>query len=121
VIDPTSWVGSKATQEVTQDNRLRSAAGAYKALHEMLVRCGEVGKERCSFAEQGDPVANFEVLAERLKVKPAEIDDGLGAAPGARTARARADQTRSDHRPPADLPKQLPPVTVPAPLAQALR
>jgi hypothetical protein len=82
VIDPTSWVGSKATQEVTQDNRLRSAAGAYKALHEMLVRCGEVGKERCSFAEQGDPVANFEVLAERLKVKPAEIDDGLGAAPG---------------------------------------
>ncbi len=74
VIDPTSWVGDKATQDTLLDDRLRSADGAYKALREILVRCDRAGGQLCAFAA-GDPVANFATLAERLKAKPLVIDD----------------------------------------------
>jgi len=43
VINPVSWVGTAATAGTIQDERLRSADGAYKALHEILVRCGKQG------------------------------------------------------------------------------
>ncbi|WP_207934356.1 alpha/beta hydrolase [Actinomadura sp. KC06] len=74
IINPVSWTGTKKTQDQILDDRLRSADGAYKALRELLVRCGKAGKEACAFAEFGDPVKNFGVLAERLKAKPADIE-----------------------------------------------
>jgi hypothetical protein len=57
------------------DDRLRSADGAYKALHEILVRCGKAGEKACEFAKGGDPVKKFATLAERLRKKPAIIDE----------------------------------------------
>ncbi|MES9543647.1 MULTISPECIES: alpha/beta fold hydrolase [unclassified Actinomadura] len=74
VIDPVSWVGTRKTAGQILDDRLRSADGAYKALREILVRCGKAGKAKCTFAAYGDPVKNFDVLAKRLKAKPADIE-----------------------------------------------
>ncbi|TDD93440.1 alpha/beta hydrolase [Actinomadura rubrisoli] len=74
VINPVSWVGTPKTADEILDDRLRSADGAYKALREILVRCGKAGKAKCKFAEYGDPVRNFDVLANRLKAKPADIN-----------------------------------------------
>jgi pimeloyl-ACP methyl ester carboxylesterase len=77
VINPVNWVGSRATRETIQDERLRSADGAYKALREILVRCDRAGGSKCSFAT-GDPVANFDLIARRLKARPVVVDDGQG-------------------------------------------
>jgi pimeloyl-ACP methyl ester carboxylesterase len=74
VINPVSWVGTDKTAGQIVDDRLRSADGAYKALHEILVRCAKAGTDKCSFAKFGDPVKNFDVLAKRLKAKPADLD-----------------------------------------------
>ena len=75
VINPVSWVGTAATAGTIQDERLRSADGAYKALHEILVRCGKQGTKYCRFADGGgDPVAKFETLAQRLRAKPVTVD-----------------------------------------------
>ncbi|MUN38703.1 alpha/beta hydrolase [Actinomadura litoris] len=74
VLNPVSWAGTRATGGQLLDDRLKSADGSYKALKEMLVRCGKAGKKRCSFAAYGDPVKNFDVLAKRLKAKPVEIE-----------------------------------------------
>ncbi|WP_218004822.1 alpha/beta hydrolase [Actinomadura macra] len=74
VINPVSWTGTPKTADQTLDDRLLSADGAYKALREILVRCGKAGKTKCQFAAYGDPVKNFDVLAKRLKTKPADID-----------------------------------------------
>ncbi|TMR03773.1 alpha/beta hydrolase [Actinomadura soli] len=74
ILNPVSWTGTKKTENEILDDRLRSADGAYKALKEILVRCGKAGKPACAFAEFGDPVKNFDVLAGRLKAKPADID-----------------------------------------------
>ncbi|WP_205718469.1 alpha/beta hydrolase [Actinomadura sp. WMMA1423] len=89
VIDPVSWVGTRKTAGRILDDRLRSADGAYKALREILVRCGKAGKKKCEFAAYGDPVKNFEVLAKRLKAGPVDVDgdkvtyaDFIGAALG---------------------------------------
>jgi pimeloyl-ACP methyl ester carboxylesterase len=75
VINPVSWVGTAATGETVQDDRLRSADGAYRALREILVRCGKQGPAYCRFADGGDPVAKFETLARRLRAKPVTVDD----------------------------------------------
>jgi pimeloyl-ACP methyl ester carboxylesterase len=69
VINPTAWVGSSRTKNVVQDDRLRSADGAYKALMEILKRCQQAGEEYCEFAA-GDPVARFATITRRLKAKP---------------------------------------------------
>ncbi|TDB85472.1 alpha/beta hydrolase [Actinomadura sp. KC216] len=74
VLNPVSWAGTEKTRGQILDDRLRSADGAYKALKEVLVRCGKAGEEKCAFAKFGDPVKNFDVLANRLKAKPADID-----------------------------------------------
>jgi len=74
VINPNAWVGRKATEDMTLDDRLRSADGAYRALHEILVRCDKAGGKLCSFAG-GDPIANFATVAKRLKAKPLVITD----------------------------------------------
>jgi pimeloyl-ACP methyl ester carboxylesterase len=77
VIDPVTWVGTDDTARQILDDRLLSADGAYKALHEILVRCGKAGTAYCTFAAGGgDPVQKFEVLAQRLRDKPAVISDG---------------------------------------------
>ncbi|GAB1640619.1 alpha/beta hydrolase [Krasilnikovia sp. MM14-A1259] len=74
VINPVSWTGTAATRDMILDDRLRSADGAYKALHEILVRCDRAGGTRCVFA-MGDPVANFALIARRLRAKPLVYDD----------------------------------------------
>ncbi|MEV1142505.1 alpha/beta hydrolase [Micromonospora sp. NPDC049799] len=73
VLDPTAWVGRKGDNR-SQEDRLRSAQGAYAALREILVRCEKAGEELCSLAA-GDPVASFDLVATRLRAKPAVIDD----------------------------------------------
>ena len=76
VINPVDWVGSTATRNMTQDDRLGSAAGAYRALIEILRRCGKAGKTHCPFAG-GDPVRSFEAIAARLRTGPVVIKDPL--------------------------------------------
>lgn len=75
VINPVSWVGTAATANTIQGERLRSADGAHKALRELLVRCGKQGPKYCRFADGGgDPVAKFATLAQRLRTKPVTVD-----------------------------------------------
>jgi pimeloyl-ACP methyl ester carboxylesterase len=74
VINPVAWVGTRATREIIQDDRLRSADGAYKALREILVRCDKAGGALCRFAP-GNPVKNFDLIATRLKARPVVLED----------------------------------------------
>jgi pimeloyl-ACP methyl ester carboxylesterase len=76
VIDPVNWVGSNATRDMTQDERLGSAAGAYRALIEILRRCDTAGEAYCPFAA-GDPVRSFEAIAARLRTGPVVVKDPL--------------------------------------------
>lgn len=77
VINPVSWVGTKKTQNIIQDDRLRSADGAYKALAEILKRCRVAGPDYCEFAAHGDPVRNFAVITNQLKAKPIVLGESL--------------------------------------------
>lgn len=78
VLDPIGWAGTTATRNVPVTDRIRSGDGAAKALREILVRCDRAGGQRCVFAA-GDPVANFELIANRLKVRPiSEVDPFTG-------------------------------------------
>jgi len=74
VINPLAWVGN--TQEIL-DERMHSAEGAYRALHEILTRCDKVGETYCAFAA-GDPVKNFDIIAQKLRIKPVVITDETG-------------------------------------------
>jgi pimeloyl-ACP methyl ester carboxylesterase len=74
VINPKSWAGDKDTRETILDDRLRSADGAYKALREILERCGKAGAGVCAFAAAGDPVKTFDKLAKRLRAKPLVVE-----------------------------------------------
>jgi pimeloyl-ACP methyl ester carboxylesterase len=74
VLDPVAWAGTKATQNTPVTDRLRSGEGAYKALREILVRCDRAGGSLCSFA-LGDPVKNFDLVAQRLKKSPLVDED----------------------------------------------
>ena len=76
VINPVDWVGSAATRDMTQDDRLGSAAGAHRALIEILRRCDKAGKTHCPFAD-GDPVRSFEAIAARLRTGPVVVKDPL--------------------------------------------
>jgi pimeloyl-ACP methyl ester carboxylesterase len=78
VLDPIAWVGTPATASRPQSDRLRSADGASKALLQLLRLCDHAGEQRCKFAA-GDPVANFDLLANRLKKSPLAILDPSGA------------------------------------------
>lgn len=71
VIDPRAWVGN--TSQIL-DARMHSADGAYRALHEILVRCGQVGPDYCAFAGGGDPLTKLDQIAQALKKKPVVID-----------------------------------------------
>jgi pimeloyl-ACP methyl ester carboxylesterase len=68
VIYPKAWVGSAATGGQVQDDRLRSADGAWKALLEILRRCDRAGAVKCAFSES--PLRQFRELAVRLQRKP---------------------------------------------------
>ncbi|MEU5946517.1 alpha/beta hydrolase [Micromonospora sp. NPDC047465] len=74
VLDADAWVGRGRARTLSQEDRLRSAQGAYKALREILVRCDRAGAEVCPLA-QGDPLASFELVAQRLRAKPLVIED----------------------------------------------
>jgi pimeloyl-ACP methyl ester carboxylesterase len=74
VIDPIGWAGTKATAKQPSSDRIHSADGATKALHEILVRCDKAGGQLCAFAP-GNPVTNFDLVAKRLKAHPLEIED----------------------------------------------
>ena len=74
VLDPEAWAGTKSNASQPLEARLDSAAGAWRALHEILVRCDKVGGTRCSFAA-GDPVANLRLIADRLRAHPVVITD----------------------------------------------
>ncbi|MDG4804244.1 alpha/beta fold hydrolase [Micromonospora sp. WMMD980] len=75
VLNPNAWVGQGKARNQLQETRLRSADGAYRALHEILVRCGKVGPAKCELAAKGNPVAAYETVAKRLRKKPVVIDD----------------------------------------------
>ncbi|PZF96720.1 alpha/beta hydrolase [Micromonospora deserti] len=74
VLNPHAWVGRGAARNLAQEDRLRSAQGAYRALHEILVRCDKAGEEACPLAA-GDPLASYELVAKRLRAEPLMIDD----------------------------------------------
>jgi pimeloyl-ACP methyl ester carboxylesterase len=78
VINPKSWTGTPQNQGTLQDDRLRSADGAYRALRTLLIRCDRVGLKRCVFAT-GDPQRHFAAIARKLRAKPLVLgkdDDG---------------------------------------------
>lgn len=74
VLNPNAWVGQGTARDQLQETRLRSADGAYRALHEILVRCGRAGPEKCALAS-GDPVRAFDTVARRLRKQPLVVDD----------------------------------------------
>ncbi|WP_433306424.1 alpha/beta hydrolase [Actinoplanes sp. CA-030573] len=78
VLDPEHWVGTKKTANLEQDARLHSADGAYRALQEILKRCDKAGEKYCAFAA-GNPVKNFDVIAQKLRAKPLVVSDENGS------------------------------------------
>ncbi|MDQ1292421.1 MAG: alpha/beta hydrolase [Actinomycetota bacterium] len=78
VIDPVAWAGTSKTASTVLDERLRSHEGAYKALKEILTRCGAATTAQCPLAGT-DVVATFDALAERLKKEPATFTTEDGA------------------------------------------
>jgi pimeloyl-ACP methyl ester carboxylesterase len=78
VIDPVAWRGTPATASRPQTDRLRSADGAYRALRRMLVLCDRAGGAKCRFAG-GDPVANYDLIARRLRKHPLLLDEMDGS------------------------------------------
>jgi pimeloyl-ACP methyl ester carboxylesterase len=74
VIDPVTWAGTDKTRNLFLDERMHSADGAYRALVEVLKRCAKAGPKYCAFSA-GDPVRNFDVIAQKLRAKPLVVDD----------------------------------------------
>ncbi|HEY5785967.1 MAG TPA: alpha/beta hydrolase [Microlunatus sp.] len=78
VLDPVKWAGTKKTASTPIGARLGSAEGASKALREVLVRCDKAGPTKCRFSD-GNPVANYEKIAQRLRRGPLyEVDPDTG-------------------------------------------
>jgi pimeloyl-ACP methyl ester carboxylesterase len=78
VINPVNWVGTSRTQNTIQDDRMRSADGASKALKELLKRCGLAGPDYCELAADGDPATRFAAVADKLKTDPIVLPDFFG-------------------------------------------
>ena len=74
VLDPVAWAGDKSNVDQPLELRLNSSGGAAKVLREILVRCDRVGGAKCRFAA-GDPVANTQLIGERLRAAPVVIED----------------------------------------------
>jgi pimeloyl-ACP methyl ester carboxylesterase len=94
VVDPVAWVGTPATASRPQFDRLRSADGATKALHQILTLCDKAGEKKCRFAA-GDPVAHYDVIANRLKKTPLLLKDPAGGPPLRFTYAALVSSTMS--------------------------
>ncbi len=62
------------SRPVRQTDRIRSADGAAKALHQILVLCDKAGGQKCRFSP-GNPVVNYDVVANRLKKTPLVFTD----------------------------------------------
>ncbi len=77
VLDPAGWQGRAATAGIPQTQRIASGDGAWKALREILKRCGEKGPKYCYLAQRSsNPVALFDSFAKKLKAKPIDLGDG---------------------------------------------
>ncbi|WBB78826.1 alpha/beta hydrolase [Micromonospora sp. WMMD882] len=74
VLGPREWVGKPNSAATTQEDRLRSGEGAYRALREVLARCAKAGAAGCPLGG-GDPAASFDLVAQRLRAKPVVIED----------------------------------------------
>lgn len=77
VLDPVKWAGTATTQSTPIAMRLESAQGTSKALRKALELCKQAGPTKCRFSA-GDPVANFETIAARLREAPLVISDPEG-------------------------------------------
>jgi pimeloyl-ACP methyl ester carboxylesterase len=71
VVYPRAWVGGGGTAGQIQDDRLRSADGAWKAFAELMRRCAAAGPAKCRFSDH--PLRRFRVLTDRLKMKPVAL------------------------------------------------
>ncbi|MFT4164050.1 MAG: alpha/beta hydrolase [Microlunatus sp.] len=81
VLAPVKWAGTKSSQSTPIAMRLESAQGTSKVLRQALVLCRQAGPTKCRFSA-GDPVANFETIAQRLRKAPVEIPFAEGNAGG---------------------------------------
>jgi hypothetical protein len=81
VVDPIAWTGTPATTSRPQFDRLGSADGSSEALLQILKLCKQAGEQKCLFAAAGDPVANFDLIANRLKKTPLLLEDPFGGPP----------------------------------------
>ncbi|MFI7523689.1 alpha/beta hydrolase [Micromonospora globbae] len=73
VLDATTWVGRGKGRNLLQEDRMRSAQGAYRALSEILTRCDAAGPAACPVA--GDAAGTYDLVAKRLRAKPVVIED----------------------------------------------
>ncbi len=76
VVNPIAWAGYQKTKNISLDDRLRSADGAWAALKEIFRRCDAAGATHCALA--GHSAAKFAAVAARLKKAPLY----LGYIPG---------------------------------------
>jgi pimeloyl-ACP methyl ester carboxylesterase len=95
VVDPIAWVGTPATASLPTFDRLRSADASSRALRQILTLCDRAGEQRCRFAAAGDPVANYDLLANRLKKTPVMMPDPAGGPPVKVTYAVMVDATLS--------------------------
>jgi pimeloyl-ACP methyl ester carboxylesterase len=93
VVDPIAWAGTPATASRPTFDRLRSADAASRALRQILTLCDRAGEQKCRFAAAGDPVANYDLLADRLKKTPVMLPDPAGGPPVKLTYAVMVSQT----------------------------
>ncbi|WBB66004.1 alpha/beta hydrolase [Micromonospora sp. WMMD812] len=73
VLDPRAWLGKGTARDLGQEDRMRSAEGAHRALREILARCDAAGPA-CPLPGGGSAAA-FELVAQRLRANPLVIED----------------------------------------------
>ncbi|TDC31762.1 alpha/beta hydrolase [Micromonospora sp. 15K316] len=73
VLDPYAWLGKGKARDLLQEDRMRSAQGAFQALSEILERCDAAGPAACPIA--GGAAGKYELVAQRLRAKPLVIED----------------------------------------------
>jgi pimeloyl-ACP methyl ester carboxylesterase len=79
IVDPQALVGTPATADDPMFDRIGSAAASFRALHELLERCQQVGRSLCSFADADTP-ARFDELAAQLRAHPLRLAAAGAAA-----------------------------------------
>lgn len=79
IVDPVAYAGTPATANTPAFDRFGAPAASYRALEELLTRCGQAGTARCSFADADTP-ARYDQLANQLKAHPLELAASAVAA-----------------------------------------